>query len=202
MKKQKWSFKSLLRLDIICSVVFICIFFYFVWKAEKKEYPFFEDDSDMPKLSDMYTTQEDSRPRSVKAARPQKREQGQTSRPEIYAKKVLQQLFPGKHFTKIRPNWLKNPVTGKNLEIDIFCADISTPLGKGLCVEVDGIQHSMYNPFFHKTKDHFTYQYKKDAFKDKMCKQYGYAMLRIPYFITEYNMEDYIVKELKKMKVL
>jgi hypothetical protein len=41
------------------------------------------------------------------------------SKGETYAKIIIEEIY-GTRFTKIRPDWLKNPETGANLELDLF----------------------------------------------------------------------------------
>lgn len=62
----------------------------------------------------------------------------------------------------VRPDWLKNPSTGKNLELDIFYPTI------GLAIEVNG--------FLHYKSD---YQRDKDTIKKVECKRRGIKLMRI-----------------------
>ena len=50
-----------------------------------------------------------------------------------------------------RPDWLKNPETKKNLELDIYIPQI------GLAIEIQGIHHQTI------------YQMKKDKLKEELC---------------------------------
>lgn len=105
-------------------------------------------------------------------------------------------------FSSIRPEWLKNPVTGRNLELDGFNPDIVTPVGKGLAFEYDGHQHSAYKPHFHRGGvDDFKYQVKKDTFKDLKCKERGVLLVRIPHFVDYYDLDRFIAEKLQKMGV-
>ena len=40
-----------------------------------------------------------------------------------YCREILQE-YTGLSFPSIRPNWLKNSVSGYNLELDGFCEDL------------------------------------------------------------------------------
>jgi hypothetical protein len=60
-----------------------------------------------------------------------------------------------------RPNWLKNPMTGKNLELDIFYPRLN------LAIE--------YNGFHHKIKA----QAKKDSIKHSVCSKRGITLVNI-----------------------
>ncbi len=101
---------------------------------------------------------------------------------------ILQQLYPVNTFAKVRPNWLKNPKTGRNLELDFYCHE------KSLAIEVDGRQHYMETPHFHPTSDHFRQQEMRDQLKDQLCRLNGVKLIRIPYTITNY---DHIVEFIK-----
>lgn len=113
---------------------------------------------------------------------------------ENKCRRIFERLF-GVPFSTIRPNWLKNPETGRNLELDGYNPNIKTKIGKGLAFEYDGVQHYQYNPIFHKKESDFTSQVRRDFFKDKRCKELGIVLIRVP-FDTK-DMEEYIRKELK-----
>ena len=70
-----------------------------------------------------------------------------------YLEKTLQ-----RRFSKARPDFLRNPVTGGdfNLELDCYNKDI------GLALEYNGIQHYKYTPYFHKNKESFLNQKYRD----------------------------------------
>lgn len=61
----------------------------------------------------------------------------------------------------IKPDWLKNPETWRNLEIDIF---ETLPNGSQIGWELQGDQH-----FIEKSKSELNSQPKKDAIKKKLC---------------------------------
>ena len=78
----------------------------------------------------------------------QKRGPPQESKGEKECRKVLENLF-NKPFSKSRPDFLRNPVTGGNfnLELDCYNQELS------LAVEYNGIQHYKYVPYFHRNND-------------------------------------------------
>ncbi len=115
------------------------------------------------------------------------------SRGEIECRNVLEKIF-NKPFTKIRPNFLKNEVTGGyNLEIDCYNDELK------IGVEYNGIQHYKYIPYFHKNKEAFYNQKYRDEFKRRMCKDNGVFLIEVPYTVKIENIENYIVRELDKL---
>lgn len=104
---------------------------------------------------------------------------------------ILERLY-NKQFVTVRPDFLKNPVTGRNLEIDCYNEELK------LGLEYDGIQHSTYTPIFHRRgANDFIYGTLKDEFKTKRCKELGITLIRIPHYILEEDLETYIIKRLR-----
>ena len=114
---------------------------------------------------------------------------------EEKCRKIFQELFK-KEFKSVRPDWLKNPCTYQNLELDGYNPDIVTPKGKGLAFEYDGVQHSRFTPLFHSCVDDFEYQVMKDSLKDEMCRDEGVLLIRIPHYITYWHLKPFIIGKL------
>lgn len=117
---------------------------------------------------------------------------------EERCREIFETIF-GRKFGSVRPDWLKNPVTDRNLELDGYCPSIKTPLGVGLAFEYDGGQHSKYTPQMQKGGPmEFVYQTKKDSWKDLRCKQEGVLLIRIPHFVAFPDLERYIKNKLRQ----
>ena len=114
---------------------------------------------------------------------------------EEKCRKIFQELFK-KEFRSVRPDWLKNPWTYQNLELDGYNPDIVTPLGKGLAFEYDGVQHSRFTPLFHSCVGDFEYQVMKDSSKDEMCKDEGVLLIRIPHYVCYWHLKPFIIGKL------
>lgn len=112
------------------------------------------------------------------------------SKLEIRAKLVLEHIFR-RPFVKIRPDFLRNEVTGYNLEIDLYNDDLK------LGIEVQGDQHYKFIPFFHRTKDTFVKQRYRDEMKKMKCKQEGITLIEIPYKVGEDGLKPYLVEQLR-----
>ena len=104
------------------------------------------------------------------------------SKGEKACKRYIQRLFK-KPFTKIRPDFLKDPKTKRNLEIDLY--NDSLKLG----IEYNGIQHYEYTKRFHKTYGDFRRQQERDALKRQLCKDHGVFLIVVTFNCSEvYNV--------------
>lgn len=114
------------------------------------------------------------------------------SKGEVECRRVLEKIFK-RPFKKARPNFLRNEINGgHNLELDCFNEDLS------LALEYDGQAHFKYIPFFHKNKEHFLNQQYRDELKNRMCKDNGIHLIRVPYTVKLDDIEKYIIEEIKK----
>jgi hypothetical protein len=100
-----------------------------------------------------------------------------------------------KSFKKVRPDFLKNPVTGKNLEIDCFCQELN------LGIEYNGKQHYEYTPKFHNNKQDFYSQKYRDYIKDILCEKNGINLIKVPWNIPHKKIPLYIQNILDEMKI-
>jgi hypothetical protein len=116
------------------------------------------------------------------------------SKGETECRRVLQKIFK-KPFTSQRPDFLRNPVTGGNfnLELDCFNEELR------LAVEYNGIQHYKYSPYFHRNKDHFMTQKYRDDMKKRICKENNINLIEVPYTIKINDIEKYIIENCKKL---
>jgi hypothetical protein len=107
---------------------------------------------------------------------------------EEKCRQVLSRIYPHYKFETYRPNFLKNPETGRNLELDLYNDRLK------LAVEFNGRQHYQHTPFF-QTKDEFKEQKRRDELKKKLCKKNGITLIFVPYDV---NIETYLVAKLVK----
>lgn len=117
-----------------------------------------------------------------------------TSKGEIICKNVMEKIFK-RPFTKVRPDFLHNQVTGKCLELDIFNEDLK------LAVEYSGQQHYKYTPYFHKSYETFLNQRYRDEMKKVKCQEAGIKLIEVPYTVSHDKIEGFIIKRLSELNI-
>jgi hypothetical protein len=115
---------------------------------------------------------------------------------------LIIEALTGKRFVSIRPDWLKNPLTGRNMEIDHYNEELH------LGIEYNGKQHYVYTPHFHKDgyssydkgivpgTRHFELQVFRDELKKSLCDRHGITLIIVPYTIDRYHLVSYILSKL------
>jgi hypothetical protein len=100
--------------------------------------------------------------------------------------------------TKDTPDWIINPKTNKQLELDGVSHEHK------LAVEIQGRQHFEYDEYFHNSEQDFLDQKERDLYKKEKCKSLGYILIVVPTLEFFKNkipaMEKEIKKQLKKAK--
>lgn len=104
---------------------------------------------------------------------------------------ALKNIFKDYKFVSVRPEWLKNPETGKNLEIDLFNEKLR------LGIEYNGYQHYVFPNRFHKKKKDFIAQVRRDEYKKKMCDVHRVHIIVVPFHIRKERIEFYIRRKLR-----
>jgi hypothetical protein len=116
------------------------------------------------------------------------------SKLEITTRNALENIFK-KPFPKIRPDFLRNPVTGGNFNLELDCFNRDLMLG----VEINGAQHYKYIPYFHKNYEAFLNQKYRDELKKHMCKDNGIKLIEVPYTVKEHEIYDFLVPRIKNL---
>lgn len=102
---------------------------------------------------------------------------------------ILEHLFQ-RPFPKVRPNFLRNPVTQRCLELDAFCAELR------IAVEHDGVQHSRFPNPFHSTRAQFERQRARDKLKTQLCAENGIKLVVLPYLVPREEMASFLIAQL------
>lgn len=84
--------------------------------------------------------------------------------------RIIFQTQFNKPFPSIRPDWLKNPATGRNLELDGYCEDLK------LAFEYQGRQHTSDDTEF---GSDYTSQLERDQYKVQTCRDHGITLVLI-----------------------
>jgi len=106
-----------------------------------------------------------------------------SSRGEKACRDWLENRF-GRKFVRVRPDWLKNPRTGKNLELDCYNEELK------LAVEYNGEQHYRR---VEKFKNNLKYTRYKDSLKKNLCAQNDIHLIVVPYNV---KIDEYLSKEI------
>jgi hypothetical protein len=116
------------------------------------------------------------------------------SKGELECRRVLQKIFK-KPFNTSRPDFLRNPVTGGNFNLELDCFDSHI----GLACEYNGKQHYKYCPYFHRNKEHFLNQKYRDDMKRRICRDNNIRLIEVPYTVPHEQIEGFIRKKLVQM---
>ena len=122
-----------------------------------------------------------------------KKKEFKDSKGERECRRVLESIF-NRSFDKDRPDFLRNPVTGGNFNLELDCYNPQLRLA----VEYNGIQHDKYVPYFHKNNEAFLNQKYRDELKRRMCKDNLITLIEVPHTVKVENIKDYLTKELLK----
>jgi len=126
-----------------------------------------------------------------------KRSPPKDSKGELECRRVLQKIF-NKPFTKSRPNFLNNPVTGGRFNLELDCYDENLRLA----CEYNGAQHYKYIPYFHKNREAFLNQKYRDDMKRRICRQHGINLIEVPNTVKHKDIERFISVKLKTIGYL
>jgi hypothetical protein len=109
---------------------------------------------------------------------------------EQHCQKVLEELFPGYEFVKIRHPKIKNPETNRPLELDLYNAELQ------IAIEYNGPQHYYWIDFYHKTKEDFEKQKIRDVIKESYCDILSIQLIDVPNLQKYDEIKEYIIKSL------
>lgn len=113
-----------------------------------------------------------------------------TKKGEEICRHYLRELT-GKPFHRAHPKWLKNPETGRCLELDCYNSELE------IALEYNGEQHYKFPNTFHRTRDEFDAQIRRDELKKTKCKERGVLLIIVPYTLPKNEIRGFIKRELK-----
>lgn len=98
-----------------------------------------------------------------------------------------------KPFSKVRPDFLINPITRNALELDCYNEELH------LAVEYNGAQHYHFNRMMHNnSRDRFQNQQYRDYIKQQKCRDHGIELIIVPYTVKHDQVPSYLWSELHK----
>lgn len=113
---------------------------------------------------------------------------------EQECRRILERLLKVP-FPSARPAFLKNPKTGRNLELDMYSESLK------LAAEYNGIQHRRYSQRFHRTVAEFEGQVERDQLKRIRCQQHGIRLIEIPDTVQFDKLTMFIAAQLEGLGI-
>ena len=166
-------------------IVIILILFFLLWQAWNKES--IDIDVSIPKRKHKNIVK-------IPAKIPKKKPKSRSKKEDV-CRDIFEQIFKSEFPTK-RPSFLKNPDTGRNLELDGYNNDLR------LAFEYNGHQHLEFPNTFHRTFEDFQRQVKRDQFKKLRCEELGIVLVTIPHTVDRDDLEPFIRKKLQMVGYL
>ena len=117
------------------------------------------------------------------------------SKGEAECRRVLENIF-NVEFPNVRPHFMRNTVTGENLELDMYNKSLN------LACEYNGQQHYKFNKWMHKNSSNFQNQKYRDIMKRDLCKKYGINLIEVPYTVKINDIESFLINRLKKLNYI
>ncbi len=105
---------------------------------------------------------------------------------EAKCREVLEEMFGVPFPSVMNLPWLRNPKTGRHLQLDCYNADL------GLALEYHGHQHYEFPNHYHKSKQEFEAQVYRDTIKRQLCDQNGVYLITVPYTVPKRDLYKYI----------
>ncbi|GHV49397.1 hypothetical protein AGMMS49579_00890 [Spirochaetia bacterium] len=114
-----------------------------------------------------------------------------SSEGERVCRSFLETIFKPYTFKKVRPSFLRNPVTKQPLELDCYNSKLK------LAVEYNGRQHYFYTPFYHRNYDAFRNQQYRDEYKKRLCLDNNVVLIIVPYTVKSKDIPLFLNNKLK-----
>lgn len=112
------------------------------------------------------------------------------SKGERACRSYLEQRFQ-RSFPSVRPKWMFNSDTGRNLELDMYNSELK------LACEYNGKQHYEYTSHWHGNYDNFVKQQRRDQMKQHICRKLGIRLITVPYTVKIQDIPRYIENQLR-----
>jgi hypothetical protein len=120
---------------------------------------------------------------------PKKKRKKFVSKGEKICKETMEKFYNAE-FINVRPSWLKNPETGRALELDCYNE------GLRIAVEYNGEQHYKWPNFTNQSQQEFINQTRRDQLKGELCDKNGVYLITVPYNVPHDKIPAYITSRL------
>lgn len=107
------------------------------------------------------------------------------TKPERICRETLEKIYK-KKFSRSYPEWLRNPVSNRRLELDCYNDELK------IACEYNGYQHYVWPNHYKMTKEQFMAQNERDNFKLDACDENGVYLITVPYNVPYDMIPDYI----------
>lgn len=112
---------------------------------------------------------------------------------EEECREIFQDLFHTPFPTTRKVEWLKNPKTGRHLELDGYNGH--------LAFEYDGPHHKIAQTSLGQTAETLQDVRDRDSVKDKLCRHHHLPLIRIPHTVKPAQFRSFIISELERQKI-
>lgn len=108
------------------------------------------------------------------------------SKGERLCKEAAERIYGVTFHHSIWPDWLRNPETGKAMELDLYNEEL------GIAIEYHGEQHYKYVRRFHNSPSDYESQVRRDNYKLDICEENGVYVITVPYYLPDKKIEAWI----------
>ena len=108
---------------------------------------------------------------------------------ENHCRTTVENMFR-RPFPTARPDFLKNPESGKNFELDMYNEELA------LAVEYNGVQHYVFPNVFQTDEAKFLEGLRHDDAKRRLCDSSGVYLIVVPYTVHRDQIRAYIRERL------
>lgn len=127
---------------------------------------------------------------SINVAKPGNKRKGKfISRGQRICRETLERVY-GVDFDSSFPNWLRNPETGRKLELDCYNDELK------IAVEYNGEQHYNWPNGFNQSYEEFINQVRRDEAKITLCDKNGVYLIVVPYTVPHNEISEFIISRL------
>jgi|SRR6056297_2602227 len=123
--------------------------------------------------------------KDIERKRVNKVEKEYESKGEYLTRKALEKIYE-RPFERFRPDFLQNPETGENLELDCYNSELQ------IAAEYNGIQHYHWPNFTGQSSEEFKSQLERDQYKVDMCDKHGVYLITVPHEVEYGDIEEYV----------